>query len=210
MRNLIVCNIMSLDGYCEGPGGNVMALPMDGFFDEHNLERLRAADTPLLGAATYMALKGYWPAVAENPVVSPAVANNPDVADLHRETGQRNNEVQKVVEAQGPAGQGHPDVREPHALERLAGRRTRRRAPPHGRRLRPGRRYPGFRRRAGPSAEPRGHPAPGRLGQCAAALPGGQPRRMMSRMPRMTECITCWAGRQRSAGGLGVPAAPGA
>ena len=97
MRKLIVCNIMSLDGYFEGQGGNVMALPMDGFFDEHNLERLRAADTLLLGATTYTGLKGYWPAVAENPGVSPAVANNPGVADLHRETGQRNNEIHKVV-----------------------------------------------------------------------------------------------------------------
>ena len=97
MRKLIVSNIMSLDGYFEGPGGNVMALPMDGFFDEHNLERLRAADTLLLGATTYLGLKAYWPAVAENPQLSPAVATNPDVADLHRETGQRNNEIQKVV-----------------------------------------------------------------------------------------------------------------
>ena len=97
MRNVIVCNIISLDGYFEGPGRNVMVLPMDGFFDEHNLERLRAADTLLLGATTYTGLKGYWPAVAENQMVSPAVANNPDVADLHCETGQRNNEIQKVV-----------------------------------------------------------------------------------------------------------------
>jgi len=97
MRKLIVCNIMSLDGYFKGPGGNVMALPMDGFFDEHNLERLRAADTLLLGATTYTGLKGYWPAVAANPEVSPAVAANPDVADIHRETGLRNNEIQKVV-----------------------------------------------------------------------------------------------------------------
>lgn len=97
MRKLIVSNIMSLDGYFEGPGRNVMALPMDGFFDEQNLERLRAADTLLLGAATYTGLKGYWPAVAEDPAVSPAVAVDPDVADLHRETGLRNNEIQKVV-----------------------------------------------------------------------------------------------------------------
>ncbi|WP_248959940.1 dihydrofolate reductase family protein [Sphaerisporangium perillae] len=97
MRKLIVSNIMSLDGYFEGPGRNVMALPMDGFFDEHNLERQRGADTLLLGATTYMGLKGYWPAVAENPGVSPAVANNPGVADLHRETGRRNNEMRKVV-----------------------------------------------------------------------------------------------------------------
>jgi dihydrofolate reductase len=97
MRKLIVANIVSLDGYFEGPGGNVMALPMDGFFDEHNLERLRAADTLLLGARTYMGFKAYWPAVADNPELSPAVANNPEVADLHRETGRRNNEIQKVV-----------------------------------------------------------------------------------------------------------------
>jgi dihydrofolate reductase len=97
MRRLIVATIISLDGYFEGPGGNVMVLPMDGFFDEHNLERLRAADTLLLGATTYAGLKGYWPAVADNPEVSPAVAANPDVADIHRETGQRNNEIRKVV-----------------------------------------------------------------------------------------------------------------
>jgi dihydrofolate reductase len=30
MRKLIVSTIMSLDGYFEGPGRNVMALPMDG------------------------------------------------------------------------------------------------------------------------------------------------------------------------------------
>jgi dihydrofolate reductase len=97
MRKLIVSNIMSLDGYFEGPGQDVMALPMDWFFDEYNLERLRDAGTLLLGATTYSGLKGYWPGVAANPEVSPAVAANPDVADIHRETGQRNNEIQKVV-----------------------------------------------------------------------------------------------------------------
>jgi dihydrofolate reductase len=97
MRKLIVCNIMSLDGYFEGPGKNVMVLPMDDFFDEHNLERLRAADTLLLGATTYMGLKGYWPAVARDPEASPAVVANPALADIHRETGVRNNEIQKVV-----------------------------------------------------------------------------------------------------------------
>jgi dihydrofolate reductase len=97
MRKLIVCNIMSLDGYVAGPGGNVMALPMDDFFDEHNLERLWAADTLLLGATTYLGLKGYWPAVAADPTRSPAVAANPEVAYLHRETGQRNNQIHKLV-----------------------------------------------------------------------------------------------------------------
>ena len=87
MRKLIVCNIMSLDGYVEGPGGNVMVLPMDNFFNEHNLERLRAADTLLLGARTYTGFKSFWPAVAANP----------EMAGVTRETGRRNNEIQKVV-----------------------------------------------------------------------------------------------------------------
>lgn len=97
MRKVIVCNIMSLDGYVEGPGGNVLALPMDGFFDAYNLERLRAAGTLLLGATTYLGLKSYWPAVAQDPAVSPAVASHPELADLHRETGQRNDRIEKVV-----------------------------------------------------------------------------------------------------------------
>jgi dihydrofolate reductase len=87
VRKLIVCNIMSLDGYVEGPGGNVMVLPMDNFFNEHNLERLRAADTLLLGARTYTGFKSFWPAVAANP----------EMAGVTRETGRRNNEIQKVV-----------------------------------------------------------------------------------------------------------------
>lgn len=46
MRKLVVSTIMSLDGYVEGPGGDALALPMDDFFDAHNLERLQAAETP--------------------------------------------------------------------------------------------------------------------------------------------------------------------
>ncbi len=97
MRKLVVSMMMSLDGCCEGSGGNSMALPMDDFFNAHNLERLRHADTLLLGATTYKAFQGYWPAVADNPELSPAVAADPRVADVHRETGRRNNEIQKVV-----------------------------------------------------------------------------------------------------------------
>lgn len=38
MRKLIVVNMMSLDGQNEGPGRNVMVMPMDGAFDTYNLE----------------------------------------------------------------------------------------------------------------------------------------------------------------------------
>ena len=45
MRKLVVCNIVSLDGFYSGPGGDVMAMPFDDGFSDYNAERLRAADT---------------------------------------------------------------------------------------------------------------------------------------------------------------------
>ena len=67
MRKLIVCNATSLDGYYEGPGRNVMALfdyrwetyPTDESFDAYNAERLRAADTLLLGRTSYDGFKDF-------------------------------------------------------------------------------------------------------------------------------------------------------
>ncbi len=67
MRKLIVSNIMSLDGYYEGPGKNVMVLPMDEAFDAYNAERLRAAETLLLGRNTYNGFKGFWPSKSGVP-----------------------------------------------------------------------------------------------------------------------------------------------
>jgi dihydrofolate reductase len=96
MRKLVVATIMSLDGYSEGPGGNVMALPMDHTFDEHNAERLRAADTLLLGRRTFEGFQGYWPGVAADPAQSP----------VNREISRLNGAVAKVVVSDGDAPAG--------------------------------------------------------------------------------------------------------
>ncbi|HSK95640.1 MAG TPA: dihydrofolate reductase family protein [Euzebyales bacterium] len=87
MRKIIVCNIVSLDGYYEGPGGDVMALPFDEGFDDYNAERLRAADTLLLGRRSYEGFKSYWP----------AIANNPDARAVEREISRLDNAIDKVV-----------------------------------------------------------------------------------------------------------------
>ena len=87
MRKLIVCNIISLDGYYEGPGGDIMAMPFDKGFDEYNAERLRSADTLLLGRKSYVGFKGYWPPIADNPDAPPA----------EREVSRLNNAIDKVV-----------------------------------------------------------------------------------------------------------------
>ena len=94
MRKLIVSNAMSLDGYYEGPGKNVMALfdyrwdyPTDESFDAYNAERLRAADTLLLGRVSYDGFKSFWPSVADDPNATP----------LQREISWLNNAIHKVV-----------------------------------------------------------------------------------------------------------------
>jgi len=87
MRKLIVSNIMSLDSYCAGPGKDTSFLPMDGAFDAYNAERLRAADTFLLGRKTYDMFRGFWPSVAENASAS----------STNREISRLMNAIDKLV-----------------------------------------------------------------------------------------------------------------
>lgn len=51
MRKLIVSNIMSLDGYYEGPDKNVMVLPMDEAFDAYILQQRAEMLTPCTALA---------------------------------------------------------------------------------------------------------------------------------------------------------------
>ena len=89
MRKLIVSNIMSLDGYYERLGKDVMVLPLDGAFDAYNAERLRAADTLLLGCNSYEGFKGFWPSVADDP--------SPQWTPTDREISRLENAIDKVV-----------------------------------------------------------------------------------------------------------------
>lgn len=99
MRKLVVCNIVSLDGYFTGPGGDVMVMPFDAGFSEYNAERLRAAGTLLLGRETYEGFKGYWPQIADDP----------DAPELEREISRRNTAMEKVVISDSlAAGPGEP------------------------------------------------------------------------------------------------------
>jgi dihydrofolate reductase len=87
MRKLIVCNIISVDGFYSGPGDDVMVMPFDDPFSDYNAERLRAADTLLLGRRSFEGFKGYWPAVADDA----------DAAPVEREISRLDNAIDKVV-----------------------------------------------------------------------------------------------------------------
>jgi dihydrofolate reductase len=87
MRKLIVCNIISLDGFFTGPDGNVMVMPFDKGFSEYNVERLREADTLLLGRKSFEGFRQYWPSVADDASQPP----------LEREISRLNTAAEKVV-----------------------------------------------------------------------------------------------------------------
>lgn len=69
MRNIIVFNVVSLDGYHTSPDNDVSVMfpMMGGVFDTYAAERLRAADTTFVGRVSFELFNGFWPEVAKNP-----------------------------------------------------------------------------------------------------------------------------------------------
>jgi dihydrofolate reductase len=86
-RKLIVANIISIDGFYSGPNDDIMAMPFDTTFSDYNAERLRAADTLLLGRRSFEGFRDYWPGIADDPE-QPAI---------EREISRLDNAIDKVV-----------------------------------------------------------------------------------------------------------------
>jgi dihydrofolate reductase len=68
MRRLIVSNLMSLDGFFEGPRQNIDWFMVDDEFFDYAKEMLRAADTLLFGRATYEHMAAYWPTAPSDEI----------------------------------------------------------------------------------------------------------------------------------------------
>ena len=115
MRSVIVSNIVSLDGFYEGPGGNVMALNMDEAFDAYNLERIRAAGTVLLGRTSFEGFSSYWPYVAD----APADPANRGLSETNREISRIYSRLPKVVVSDSlSVGDDNPWRRTSHVVGR--------------------------------------------------------------------------------------------
>jgi dihydrofolate reductase len=87
MAKLIVSNIVSLNGFIAGPGGNPAVLPMDQAFDAYNLERLRSAGTLVLGRKTFEMFRGFWPGMQHASEAPPVL----------REIARLNGAIPKLV-----------------------------------------------------------------------------------------------------------------
>jgi len=72
-RKVLLFMMISLDGYYEGPGGDIYWHNVDGEFNEFAIEQIDTVDTLLFGRATYEMMAGYWPspqARKDDPVVA--------------------------------------------------------------------------------------------------------------------------------------------
>ncbi len=93
MCNVVVNNIVSLDGFYADEGGNPVVLNMDQTFDAYNLERIKAAGTVLLGRTSFEGFGSYWPSIAD----APADPDNPELSPDNRELSRVFNRIPKVV-----------------------------------------------------------------------------------------------------------------
>lgn len=97
MAHVIVSNIVSLDGYFEGPTKGVMDLPMDAAFDAYNRERITAAGTVVLGRRSYEMFGGYWPHVQHQPQLPPEDPMSQLTSEDNRAISRRYDEVGVLV-----------------------------------------------------------------------------------------------------------------
>jgi dihydrofolate reductase len=99
MRKLIISNLMSLDAYYEGKDKDMGSLGAlfeyfhedyagDENFDYYNTERMRAADTVLIGGrSNFLGNMGYWT----------GVPHDPNSSVIRREFSQLIDRIEKVV-----------------------------------------------------------------------------------------------------------------
>jgi dihydrofolate reductase len=73
MRKLTVFNLMTLDGYIAGPGGDISWHNVDEEFQELATAASNSGNTLLFGRVTYELMAGFWPtpeAIRTDPVVA--------------------------------------------------------------------------------------------------------------------------------------------
>ena len=68
MRKIIVSNLVSLDGFYEGPNQEIDWFLVDEEFFSYARELLRTVDTLLFGAKTYKVMEAYWPSAAPDEI----------------------------------------------------------------------------------------------------------------------------------------------
>ncbi|HLE42001.1 MAG TPA: dihydrofolate reductase family protein [Nitrospirota bacterium] len=82
MRKVFVFNLVTLDGYFEGPRREIDWHNVDAEFNEYAIGMLNSVDTLLFGRVTYELMAGYWPtpdAMKNDPIVAGKMNSLPKI-----------------------------------------------------------------------------------------------------------------------------------
>jgi dihydrofolate reductase len=114
MRDVIVFDAITLDGFFEGPGNDLSWHQVDDEFNEFAWEQIRACDTIMFGRKTYELMASYWPtaeSAADDPVTAGLMNTCPKIvfsrtlkeAAWHN-TRLASNAIDEVRRLKGQAG----------------------------------------------------------------------------------------------------------
>ncbi len=82
MRKLVVFNLVTLDGYFAGQGGDISWHNVDAEFNEFAIKMVSKGNTLLFGRVTYELMASYWPtpeAIKNDPVVAEGMNRLPKI-----------------------------------------------------------------------------------------------------------------------------------
>ena len=82
MRKLFVFNLVTLDGYFEGPSKEIDWHNVDAEFNEYAIDMLNSVDALIFGRVTYELMASYWPtpdAIKNDPIVAEKMNTLPKI-----------------------------------------------------------------------------------------------------------------------------------
>lgn len=82
MRKIIFQNLISIDGFFEGPNKEIDWHNVDGEFNDYAIENLDSIDLLLFGRVTYQLMASYWPteqSITDDPIVAGKMNSFPKI-----------------------------------------------------------------------------------------------------------------------------------
>ena len=114
MRKIFLFMLVTLDGYYEGPNGDISWHNVDEEFNEFAVQQTSEVDTLLFGRKTYEVMASYWPteaAISDDPAIAGLMNSLPkivisttlDAADWHNSRLVKENVAEEISKLkQGP------------------------------------------------------------------------------------------------------------
>jgi dihydrofolate reductase len=82
MRKLFVFNLVTLDGYFEGPNRDISWHSVDAEVNDYAIDMLNSVETLIFGRVTYELMANYWPtpdAIKNDPIVAEKMNTLPKI-----------------------------------------------------------------------------------------------------------------------------------